>query len=92
MGTAATLRGVVPIHTRAISTGGGHSHNKQKRAEREGQLKDHPPKSRGEFFPRFFPRFSHEKSRSETHGLRPAKVLVAGKGVEPLTRGRESNP
>ncbi len=28
-----------------------------------------------------------QENRPEAHGLRPASFLVAGKGIEPLTRG-----
>ena len=40
-----------------------------------------------EFFPGFFPAFPQQENRPEAYGLQPASFLVAGKGIEPLTRG-----
>ncbi len=40
-----------------------------------------------DFFPGFSPAFPQQENRPEAYGLRPASILVAGKGIEPLTRG-----
>ena len=53
-------------------------------AHRRGRFRK--PK-RGIFSPDFSPAFPQQENRPEAYGLRPASFLVAGKGIEPLTRG-----